>query len=230
MDDSEEAKRARAGVEAAAEVADGMVLGLGTGRTAEAFMNALAARMAGGLAVVGVPTSQRTASFAERLGIPLSDLDTHPTLDLTVDGADEINARMMLIKGGGGALLREKIVASASAEMLVVVDGGKVVKELGAFPLPIEIIPFGARATIRHIEGALAQCGLSGALTVRQSGEGPFTTDSGNHIVDASLGRIPDPESLAAKLSPIPGVVEHGLFVHIASRAIIAGADGIERL
>ncbi len=228
--DSAAQARARVGAEAANAVTDGMVVGLGTGRTAEAFLAALTARVAAGLTITGIPTSQRTADLATRAGIPLTDLDRHPAPDLTIDGADEIDERLRLIKGGGGALLREKIVASASTEMLVIVDRGKVVDDLGAFPLPIEIVPFGAAATIRHIEAALTGCGLDGTLTLRRAGDGPFVTDSGHHILDASLGRIPDPESLAAALAPIPGVVEHGLFLNIATRALVADADGVTTL
>ena len=224
------AGREKAAAAAAKELATGMVLGLGTGRTAEAFLVHVAARIAEGLDLIGVPTSRRTAGAAQRLGIPLSDLDAHPTIDLTVDGADEIDPRLRLIKGGGGALVREKIIAAASREMLVVADRSKYVAELGAFPLPIEIVPFGAAATIGHIERVASLLGLAGGLDMRAAGERFFVTDNGNHIVDASFGGISDPERLAIELAQIPGVVEHGLFVNLATRAIIADADGVEWL
>ncbi len=227
---ADDAGRARAAAAAAGELVTGMVLGLGTGRTAEAFLERVAARIADGLDLVGVPTSRRTAEAAGRLGIPLTDLERHPALDLTVDGADEIDAKLRLIKGGGGALLREKIVAAASREMLVVADRSKYVARLGAFPLPIEIVPFGMAATIGHIEQVASAVGLAGRLEVRAAGERSFVTDNGNHIVDASFGGISDPERLATELARIPGVVEHGLFVNLATRAVIGDADGIEWL
>ena len=155
---ADDAGRARAAAAAAGELVTGMVLGLGTGRTAEAFLERVAARIADGLDLVGVPTSRRTAEAAGRLGIPLTDLERHPALDLTVDGADEIDAKLRLIKGGGGALLREKIVAAASREMLVVADRSKYVARLGAFPLPIEIVPFGMAATIGAYRAGCLGC------------------------------------------------------------------------
>jgi ribose 5-phosphate isomerase A len=223
-------ERARVAAAAAKEITSGMVLGLGTGRAAEAFLECLAAMMQDGLKIVGVPTSSRTAIRAKQLGIPLTDLDTHPVLDLTVDGADEIDPQLRLIKGGGGALLREKIVACASREMVVIADSAKRVKTLGKFPLPIEIVPFGVPSTLALLEKAFERAGVGGALVVRSGAGGPFVSDNGNHIVDVSLGRIPDPEKLAAEITPIPGVVEHGMFIGIAARAYIADADGLERL
>ena len=212
------------------EVRPGMKLGLGTGRTADAFVRLLGARVRDGLEVSGVPTSEKTARLAVAEGVPLTTLDADPALDLTVDGADEIDANLRLIKGGGGALLREKIVAAASARMIVVADAGKRVGTLGAFPLPIEVVPFGLTATRMAVEATAARLGLSGAIALRSGEDGPFVTDGGHHILDASFGRIPDPESLAARLVAIPGVVEHGLFLGLASAAIIGLDDGIERL
>lgn len=223
-----EALRRRAAEAALEAVEPGMKLGLGTGRTAEQFVRLLGERVRGGLDVVGVPTSEKTAVLAASEGIRLTDLDADPALDLTVDGADEIDPKLRLIKGGGGALLREKIVAAASARMLVVVDEGKLVATLGAFPLPIEVVSFGLGATLRAIAAAASGLGLSGPCIVRRSGDDVFLTDGGHLIVDASFGRIPDPEALAAALASIPGVVEHGLFLGLASAAIVARADRID--
>jgi ribose 5-phosphate isomerase A len=220
--------RRRAAEAALEAVEPGMKLGLGTGRTAEHFVRLLGGRVRDGLDVVGVPTSEKIAALATSEGIRLTDLDADPALDLTVDGADEVDPRLRLIKGGGGALLREKIVAAASARMLVVVDEGKLVSTLGAFPLPVEVVPFGLGATLRAIADASAGLGLSGPLDVRRSGGDLYRTDGGHLIVDASFGRIPDPEALAAALASIPGVVEHGLFIGLASAAIVARADSIE--
>lgn len=212
-------------------VKDGMRLGIGTGSTAEEFVRLLAARMGEeGLAVIGVPTSERTAALCRELGVPLATLDEMPQLDLTVDGADEIDPALSLVKGGGGALLREKIVAAASARMIVIADSSKVVDTLGRFPLPIEVNPFGLRATEIAIAGAAARLGLEGPLVLRMEGEKPFVTDGGHYVIDASFGRIPDPQALANALHAIPGVVEHGLFIALADTAIVADADGVRTL
>lgn len=215
---------------ALAHVEDGMRLGIGTGSTAEEFVRLLAEKVAGGLKVEGVPTSERTARLCVELGVPLKSLDELPELDLTIDGADEVDGRLRLIKGGGGALLREKIVAGASARMIVIADESKVVETLGAFKLPIEVNPFGLVATRIAIEKTAARLGLSGPIALRISGDGPFTTDGGHYILDASFGRIPDADALASGLNDIPGVVEHGLFINMASLAIIAGPDGARTL
>lgn len=212
---------------ALSHVEDGMRLGIGTGSTAEEFVRLLAEKVASGLTVEGVPTSERTARLCVELGVPLKSLDELPELDLTIDGADEVDGRLRLVKGGGGALLREKIVAAASKRMIVIADESKMVSILGAFPLPIEINAFGQVATRIAIERAAERLGLSGALTLRSSGsDGPFKTDGGHLILDASFGRIPDAEALSAALHSIPGVVEHGLFINLASLAIIAGPSG----
>ncbi len=223
-------QRHRAAEAALGEVRPGMKLGLGTGRTAVHFVRLLGERVRGGLSVVGVPTSERTAELARTEGIPLTTLDAEPVLDLTIDGADEIDPQLRLIKGGGGALLREKIVASASRRMVVVVDGGKVVQTLGAFPLPIELVPFGVAPARLAIDRAVGRLGLSGTSAIRMAGAAPFVTDGGNHILDLSLGRIDDPDRLAGALDAIAGVVEHGLFIGLASIAIVAGDDGLKRL
>ncbi|HTO32513.1 MAG TPA: ribose-5-phosphate isomerase RpiA [Pararhizobium sp.] len=207
-------------------VEDGMRLGIGTGSTAEEFVRLLAEKVASGFRIEGVPTSERTARLCLDLGIPLKSLEELPELDLTIDGADEVDPKLRLIKGGGGALLREKIVACASARMIVIADETKVVDTLGAFKLPIEVNTFGLRATRIAIEKVATRHGLSGEIVVRSSGDGPFTTDGGHLILDASFGRIPDADALARDLNAIPGVVEHGLFIDIASLAIIAGPAG----
>ena len=209
-------------------VRDGMTLGLGTGSTAKHFVELLGERVKAGLSVIGVPTSEQTRMDAERCGVPLTTLDEIDRLDLTVDGADEIDPALNVIKGGGGALLREKIVAAASHKMIVIADESKWVPTLGRFPLPIEVIPFGLAATRRAIELAFADCGLSGAMSVRTAQNGHvFVTDGGHWIVDASLGQIADVPRLAARLSAIPGVVEHGLFVGLVTMAVLAGPQGI---
>jgi ribose 5-phosphate isomerase A len=190
----------------------------------------LGERVASGFTVVGVATSEATARLAREVGVPLTTLDDTPELDLDVDGADEIGPGLALVKGGGGALLREKIVAAASKRMIVIADAGKRVAELGAFPLPIEVVEFGMTATVRAIERAAAELGLTVAVKLRQSAGDPYLTDSGNRLLDASFGRIPDPEALADGLANIPGVVEHGLFLGFAERALIASSEGVLEL
>jgi len=209
-------------------VQNGMKLGLGTGSTAKHFVELLGARVRDGLDVIGVPTSEATRSDAIRCGIRLTTLDEIDRLDLTVDGADEIDPSLNLIKGGGGALLREKIVAAASDRMIVIADDSKWVEALGRFPLPIEVIPFGLGATQRAIVKAFADCSVSGQMVVRKGRDGHvFVTDGGHWIVDAHLGRIADAPRLAQSLVSIPGVVEHGLFIGLASMAMLAGSQGI---
>jgi ribose 5-phosphate isomerase A len=223
-----EAQKHAAAARAVELVRPGMRLGLGTGSTAKHFVDLLAERVRGGLDVVAVPTSEATRAQAERLGIALTTLDETPELDLTIDGADEIAPDLTLIKGGGGALLREKIVAAASAKMLVIADQSKWVTMLGRFPLPIEIAPFGAAATRRAVEAATAAAGCPGAATLRKAANGhAFVTDGGHWLLDAQLQRILDPKTLAARLSAVPGVMEHGLFIGLAGAAIVAGPDGV---
>jgi len=218
----------QAAARALEHVRDGMKLGLGTGSTAKHFVELLGERVRAGLNVVGVPTSEATRTEAVRCGIPLTTLDDVDRLDLTVDGADEIDPALNLIKGGGGALLREKIVAAASDRMIVIADDSKWVEILGRFPLPVEVIPFGLAATRRAIGEAFAQSGVSGQMVVRKGKDGHvFVTDGGHWIVDAHLGRIADAPRLAGLLALIPGVVEHGLFIGLASMAILAGSEGI---
>ncbi|MDM9644181.1 MULTISPECIES: ribose-5-phosphate isomerase RpiA [unclassified Rhizobium] len=220
----------KAAAAALAHVEHGMRLGIGTGSTAEEFVRLLAEKVADGFKVEGVPTSERTARLCVELGVPLKSLDELPELDLTIDGADEVDAALGLIKGGGGALLREKIVAATSGRMIVIADESKLVDTLGAFPLPIEVNMFGLVSTRIAIEKTAARLGLSGELTLRQSGDGNFTTDGGHYIIDASFGRIPDAEALSTQLNAIPGVVEHGLFLNMAALAIIAGPAGAREL
>lgn len=212
---------------ALAHVEDGMKLGIGSGSTAEEFVRLLAVRVGEGLSVVGVPTSARTEALCRELGVPLTTLDDALRLDLTIDGADEIDPSLALIKGGGGALLREKIVAAASARMIVIADASKLVDTLGRYPLPVEINPFGARATMFAIVEAAPRLGLEVTVTLRMTGGAPFVTDGGHFIVDASFGRIPDTRALNDALHAIPGVVEHGLFLGLAEAAIVADADGV---
>ncbi len=219
----------RAAAEAALEyVKPGMRLGLGTGSTAEHFVRVLAPRVKAGMKLTTVATSERTAALARELGIVVGDLDTVRHLDLTVDGADEVGPGLTLIKGGGGALLREKIVASASDRMIVIADEAKVVDTLGLFPLPVEIVPFAHAVTMERIADAAAKCGCSQNLMRMRGGEGhPFKTDSGNYIADCAAESIPDPERLARMLEAIPGVVDHGLFLSLASAALIGTAGGV---
>lgn len=223
-----EAQKRAAAARAIAFVQPGMRLGLGTGTTARYFVELLADHVRAGLTVTAVPTSEATRKQAESLGIALTTLDETPELDLTVDGADEIAPDLSLIKGGGGALLREKIVAAASAKMIVIADESKWVETLGRFPLPVEIVQFGATVTQRAIERAAAAAGCPGPAPLRRTQNGhAFVTDGGHWLADAQLRRITDPPALAAALSAIPGVVEHGLFIGLARTAIIGGPAGV---
>lgn len=227
---ADEMKR-RAAAVAVEAVRPGMRIGLGTGSTAAHFVDLLGARVRQGLVVVGVPTSERTRAQAQALSIPLTTLDETPELDLTVDGADEFDAKLRLVKGGGGALLREKIVAAASTRMVVIADETKQVDVLGAFPLPVEIDAFGARSTRAHVERAANELGLSGQIALRMRADGhAFVTDGGHLVLDCAFGAIHDPEALADRLVAIPGVVEHGLFIGLATAVVVAGRDGVKTL
>jgi len=219
-------KKKRAAVKALEFVENGMTLGLGTGSTAEHFLQALAERVADGLSVMCVSTSLRTAELATSLGIEIRDIDDVSRIDLTVDGADEVDSNLQLIKGGGGALLREKIVASASDRMIVIVDDGKVVDPLGAFALPVEVVPFGWKTTLARLTDILAEHGCpSQEVQLRElEGGGPFVTDGDHYILDCACGEISRPERLAEALSRLPGIVDHGLFIDIAS-VVIVGRD-----
>ena len=209
-------------------VCDGMWLGLGTGSTAARFVEALGQKVASGLQVLCVPTSEATRAQAESLGIPLTTLDETPHLHLTVDGADEIDDQLRLIKGGGGALLREKIVATASDQMVVIADNSKLVPMLGKFPLPLEVVRFGFAATRRLVEAMAAQAGCEGEIRLRKTESGePFISDQGNFILDCHFGSIPEPEVLGFALKRVPGVGEHGLFLGVADLAIVASKEGV---
>jgi len=223
-----EAQKRQAAALAVEWVRPGMRLGLGTGSTARHFVALLAERVRAGLDVIGVATSEATRVDAERLGVPLTTLDETPELDLTVDGADEIAPDLSLIKGGGGALLREKIVAASSARMVVIADESKWVAALGRYPLPIEVVPFGLAAPRRAVEAAAAAAGCPGPARLRRDKDGhAFVTDGGHWLLDATLNRIADARMLAERLSPIPGVMEHGLFIGMAQAAILAGPAGV---
>lgn len=223
----DDAKR-RAAETALDLVRPGMRLGLGTGTTAALFVECLGARVAAGLEVVGVPTSERTRTLAELHNIPLSTLEATPELDLTIDGADEFDKNLRLIKGGGGAHLREKIVAMASKRMVVIADSSKLVDILGRFPLPVEVNVFGLEATRRMILAAAKACGCEGEVVLRRNPSGhPFVSDNGHFLVDCRFGAITDPDALACRLQSVPGVVEHGLFIGIATAVISAGEAGL---
>ncbi len=218
--------------EAVKLVETGMRLGLGTGSTAEKFVELLAARAkTERLDLVCVPTSEATRRQAESLGLKLATLDDEPMLDLTVDGADEIDSQLRLIKGAGGALLREKIVAAASGQMVVIADTSKRVDMLGRSPLPVEVTAFGLRSTEAMIAEIAEEAGCQGPITLRLGKDGkPFVTDGGHLILDCAFGRIPEPEILAEGLQMIPGVMEHGLFIGLADIALISGEEGVEVL
>ncbi len=201
-------------------IESGSVVGLGSGSTATYAIRFLAERVRSGLKIVGVPTSQATKSLAEQLGIPLTTLEENPVIDIDIDGADEIDPQLNLIKGGGGALLREKVIASASKCFIVVAESTKLVSHLGKFPLPVEVIPFAESLIKRKIEALGAQ------VSLRKFAYGnPYVTDEGHHILDCTFGEITDPAGLDSKLHAIPGVVEHGLFIGMAKMAFV-GKDG----
>lgn len=214
--------------EAAALVQDGMVIGLGTGSTAAMVVEALAGRIAAGLRIVAIATSERTAAQARALAVPLSSFEEYPKIDLTLDGADQIECPSLdLIKGLGGALLREKIVACASRRLVVVADETKCVDRLGnRVPLPVEVVPFGWPTTVRRLEA------LGASTTRRLAAEDgtPFVTDGGHYIVDCAFGPITDAAALEDRLARTVGVVESGLFIGLAAEAVVGGADGCRRL
>jgi ribose 5-phosphate isomerase A len=215
--DQEKQTAARAAVQL---VESGSVVGLGSGSTSAFAVRFLAERVREGLKIVGIPTSLQTQHLAEQLGIPLTTLDEHPLIDIDIDGADEIDPQLNLIKGGGGAFLREKIVASVSRRFVVIGDSAKQVSRLGKFPLPVEVIPFAQSLIKPQIEA------LGASVALRQYAYGnPYVTDEGHHILDCTFGEIADPTALAQKLCTMPGVVEHGLFIGMAEIAMI-GKDG----
>ncbi len=220
-----ESEKELAGRAAAKLVRDGDVVGLGTGSTAYFAVVALGERVKAGLKMVGIPTSLATEEVARKVGVPLTTLDEHAEIDITIDGADEIDPQLNLIKGGGGALLREKVIASVTKKMVVVADSGKLVPVLGKFPLPVEIIPF-ARPVV---ERKLASLGATSRLRLKPDGL-PYVTDNGNHILDASFGRIADPPAIARALSETPGVVEHGLFIGVAKVVFLGKGTEVQEI
>ena len=229
-DNPVEQMKQKAALRALEFVESGMKLGLGTGSTARFFVDGLGAKLTDGLSdIVCVPTSEATREQAESLNIKLAPLDELQRLDMTVDGADELDDALRLIKGGGGALLREKIVAAASDKMIVIADDTKKVAVLGAFDLPVEVNMFSHGATAAAIADALKATGHSGAVKLR-GGDTPFITDGGHYIYDCALGAINDSEALAQALLNVPGLVEHGLFLGYATAAILAGTDGLEEV
>ncbi len=219
--------KAAAAQAAVAMVEDGMVVGLGTGSTTAFALTVLARRVAEGLRIIGIPTSEETAHEADRLGIPLSTLGRHDHIDVAIDGADEVDVvTLSLLKGRGGALLREQIIASASRQLIIIVDETKLVDRLGIHdPVVVEVVPFGWQATARR----LRSLAISVARRMGPDGE-PFITDGGHYILDCAFGGIEDPEALQRRLDGMVGVVEHGLFLGLASRVIVGGSQGIRVL
>jgi len=220
--DLEKAAAARASLRF---VRDGDIVGLGTGSTAAYVVCSLGERVQAGLKIRGIPTSVRTKELATSVGIPLTTLDEFQQIDVTIDGADEFDPQLHLIKGGGGALLREKIIASASQQVIIIADSSKQVAVLGRFPLPVEVIPFSQRLIAKEIAA------LGATVKLRQGATGnPFVSDEGHHILDCSFGQIADPPTLARKLSDMPGVVEHGLFIDLATVVLVAKGENVTEL
>lgn len=220
--DKEKQVAARAAVQL---VEGGNIVGLGTGSSATYAIRFLAERVSEGLKIAGIPTSQKTKQLAEQLGIPLTTLDEHLGIDIDIDGADEIDPQLNLIKGGGGAFLREKIIASVSRRFIVIAESTKQVERLGKFPLPVEVVPFAQSLIKPRIEA------LGAKVALRSYAYGnPYVTDEGHHILDCSFGEIADPPALAEKLRRIPGVIEHGLFIGMAEMALIGKDGGLVKL
>jgi len=217
-------EKRNAGRKAADYVKDGTIVGLGTGSTVYYFLEALKERMKNGIRIKGIPTSIQTKEQALSLDIPLTTLGKHPGIDLTVDGADELDGNFHLIKGGGGALLREKIIAASSRREIIVVDSSKYVEALGAFPLPVEVVPYGWEATGRKLEA------LGAEVVLRKQDGKTFITDNGKYILDCAFGTIRDPPGLERTINLIPGVVECGLFIGLTDMAIIGRGDNVEIL
>lgn len=206
-------------------IQEGNIVGLGSGSTATFAVHAIAERIQAGLKILAIPTSDQTRDLAASLRIPLTTLDEYQEIDIDIDGADEIDPALNLIKGGGGALLREKIIASASKRFIVIADSTKLVPMLGKFPLPVEIIPFARALVTKEIEG------MGAAVKLRRLANGePFRSDEGHNILDCSFRQIPDPPALALSLEAIPGIVEHGMFIHMASMALVATEAGVKEI
>ncbi len=204
----------------------GMVVGLGSGSTATLFIQLLGEQVKQGLDIKGIASSEDSENLGRQLGIPITDFDHHPSIDVAIDGADEVAPGLALIKGGGGKLLREKIVASASKRFIIVADDTKLVTELGAFPLPVEVIPM----AVPLVAAQLRELGFTPKIRPAKTGSGPYITDEGNILLDCSSAGIADPEETAAEIRSMVGVVEHGLFLGMAERVLIAGADGVREL
>ncbi len=220
--DLEKAAAARASL---SFVRDGNIVGLGTGSTAAYAVRFLGERVHAGLKIRGIPTSAQTKELAASMRIPLTTLEELQQIDVTIDGADEFDPQLRLIKGGGGALLREKIIASASRQVVIIADSSKQVAVLGKFPLPVEVIPFAQPLIARRITA------LGATVKLRQDAKGgPFISDEGHHILDCSFGQIPDPPALARTLSDMPGVVEHGLFIDLATVVLVAKGENVTEL
>lgn len=224
---ADEQKKAAA-IAALEYVKAGNKVGLGTGSTANHFITALAEKARGGFDVECVATSRASFQLASSLGLRMTTLEKQPHLDVTVDGADEFDGNYQLIKGGGGALLVEKIVATSSRYMVVIADQSKKVNALGKFPLPVEVVPFGVNATAWKIERALKLCDLKGKMQLRLKDGKPFVTDSGNAIIDVTIGHIPEPRRLDNLIKSIPGVVDHGLFIDICGIILMGTDDGVK--
>lgn len=206
-------------------IEDGMIIGLGTGSTVKYALKKIGERVEKGLSIKGIPTSNETKKLAMKYNIPLTILDEHEEIDLTIDGADEIDSDLNLIKGGGGALTREKIIAFHSKKLLIIADDSKVVKSLGIdFPLPVEVVKYAWKATKRSLEKFECECVL------RKIFDDPFITDNGNYIIDCEFLRIPEPEEMEQEINMIPGVVENGLFIGLADKAIVGSSQGIMTL
>ena len=207
-------------------VKPGMVVGLGSGSTASLFIQMLGEQVKQGLDILGIASSDASEQLARSLGIPITDFDHHTTIDVAIDGADEVGPRMALIKGGGGKLLREKIVASAAKRFIIVADESKLVHQMGAFPLPVEVISM----AVPLVTARLREIGFTPKIRQAKDGSGPYITDEGNILLDCSSAGIADPEETAAEIRAMVGVVEHGLFLGMAERVLIAGEDGVREL
>ena len=203
------------------QIEDGMLVGLGTGSTAAFAISYLGEKVRSGLTISAIPTSEASKKQAQSEGIPLIDFETSPSIDICIDGADEIDSELNMIKGGGGALLREKIVASSAKRYLIIIDSSKQVETLGTFPLPVEVIPFGWQVVSRKLKE------MNASPELRKSGPQPFVTDEGNYILDCRFKSIPEVEQLEAELNRIPGVVENGLFVAMCDQMIMGKGDQV---
>ena len=222
---TQEKMKQTAGEYAVQFVQPGMVIGIGTGSTVFYFIKALAKRVAAGFVVKGVPTSRRTDELAKQSGIDMINLNDAPLLDLAIDGADEVDNELQLIKGGGGSLLQEKMIAAASQKLIIIADAGKAVDKLGKFPLPVEVIPYGWKQTARHIQQL--NCNK---IILRQKETNPFISDHGHYILDCHFDEIDNATLLSQQLNAIPGVVENGLFLNMASTAVFGNEDGTVRV